>query len=447
MFERFNSAGRAAWSLLGMGAITAVVFWITWYFRVVFPHIVFAGAIVFILNPIVSLLERRRVPRAGGTAIAYLGVAGLFVLLGFLIAPLMQQQSEQLADDWPQIRDDLIERLDELAKQSEEDNWPLTIPNWDELRDQFGGTTNAEVANFDEALARASETLRDNGEDEMAEDLDDAAADVTVKLHEESAFTEQLDRVREIGTRVVEIGLIFILGPIIAFYVLVDLPHIGAAARRLIPDRAQPQILHVARRLNLTIGGYFRGQLMVAIIVGVMVSVGLAILGLQFWIIVGMIAGVFNMIPLIGPWVGAIPGVAIAFTTADFSTVIWVVVIMAGAQQIDNHFISPLVMQRTTQLHPAAVMLALLAGGSLGGFFGLLLAVPLAATVKVIVGHLWRVYVLQLPYEEMVEMDEPPDKPDSPALEFVSSKLERLTDGEDEEPAESGDDSSGSDDE
>lgn len=435
MFERFTSAGRMAWGLLGVGALTAVVFWIAWRFRIIFPHIVFAGAIVFILNPVVDRLERRRIPRAGGTAIAYLSVAGAFALAGLLLTPLVQSQTEQLAEDWPEIRDDLIDTLDDWAERSEENNWPVAIPTWDELRDQLGGASPAEIEDFDETLDEVDEALRANGDDHLANQLDSAAGNVRSGLGEDSALVEQLDTAREIGTRVVEIGLIFIIGPIIAFYLLVDLPHITASARRLIPDGAEPQVMHVANRLATTIGGFFRGQLLVAMIVGAMVSVGLGILGLQFWIIVGMIAGVFNMIPLIGPWVGAIPGVAIALTTADFSTVIWVIVIMTVAQQIDNHFISPLVMQRTTQLHPAVVMLALLAGASLGGFFGLLLAVPVTASLKVILGHLWKVYVLDLPYEEMVEMDKPPEKPDSPVLEFVSSKLERLTDDDgDDDP-------------
>jgi predicted PurR-regulated permease PerM len=86
--------------------------------------------------------------------------------------------------------------------------------------------------------------------------------------------------------------------------------------------------------------------------------------------------------------------------------------IMAGAQQIDNHFISPLVMQRAVKLHPAAVLLALLAGGTLGGFFGLLLAVPTAAVVKILAGHLWRTYVLGEPYDQALaeeEWDEGPE--------------------------------------
>ena len=131
-------------------------------------------------------------------------------------------------------------------------------------------------------------------------------------------------------------------------------------------------------------------------------SIGMLIIDLPFWLIVGMVAGLFNMIPLIGPWVGAVPGIIIAFTTGGgFSQAITVAVVMAIVQQIDNHFISPIVMQRAVKLHPAVVMLALLAGGTLGGFFGLLLAVPATATVKIIVGHTWRHFVLGQPLDEI----------------------------------------------
>ena len=116
-----------------------------------------------------------------------------------------------------------------------------------------------------------------------------------------------------------------------------------------------------------------------------MASIGMLLIDLPFWLIVGMIAGLFNMIPLIGPWVGAVPGIVIAFTTGGgISKAIAVAVVMAIVQQIDNHFISPIVMQRAVKLHPAVVMLALLAGGTLAGFIGLLLAVPAAATLKIV---------------------------------------------------------------
>lgn len=407
MFDRISVAGRAAWSLLGLGAALAVLFWIGWQFRIIVPPLVLAGAIVFILNPIVTGLARRNVPRVAGTAITYVGFAGLLVVLGFLIAPLVQTQADELADEWPEIRADAEEWLDDLSEQSKENGWVIEVPNVDELRDQLGGTTSAEAEEFDRVIGEAAEALDDNDEARIAAELEVVAADVRGNLEEEGGIAEQIDTVREIGTRIFEVGLIFVLAPIIAFYLLVDLPHIGAVVRDLVPERAGTQVFHVAHRLNLTIGGYFRGQLLVATIVGTMVSIGLAILGLPFWLIVGMIAGVFNMVPLIGPWVGAVPGIAIALTTRDVGTAIWVAVIMAVAQQIDNHFISPLVMQRTTSLHPAVVMLALLAGGSLGGFFGLLLAVPLTASLKVLIGHLWAVYVLERPVEEVVAATTP----------------------------------------
>jgi predicted PurR-regulated permease PerM len=137
-------------------------------------------------------------------------------------------------------------------------------------------------------------------------------------------------------------------------------------------------------------------------VVGVMSSIGMFVIDLPFWLIVGMVAGLFNMIPLIGPWVGAVPGIIIALTTGGgVSKAVWVAIVMAIVQQIDNHFISPIVMQRAVKLHPAVVMLTLLAGGTLLGFFGLLLAVPAVAVLKIVFGHVWHRFVLDEPLDEV----------------------------------------------
>lgn len=409
MWERFAVAGRVAWSLLGVAAALALVFWVSWQFRVVFPPLVLAGAIVFLLHPIVTGLQRRGVPRAAGTGLSYLAFIALLVMVGFLVAPLVTEQADELAEQWPELRGDVESWLDDLSEDSKDGGWIVEIPNVEELRDQFGGgNDSAQNEEFDRVVREAASALAADERPVLAADLDRVAADARNQFPEEGGFGEQLTRAREIGSRVFEIGLIFVLGPIIAFYLLVDLPHIGEVSRRLVPRRAGDQVFHIAHRLNVAIGGFFRGQLAVAVIVGIMVSVGLAIIDLPFWLIVGMIAGAFNLVPLIGPWVGAVPGVIIALTTRDFSTALWVAAIMTIAQQIDNHFISPLVMQRTVSLHPSVVMLALLAGGALGGFFGLILAVPVTATVKVLVGHLWAVYVLEIPIEEVIAQDTGP---------------------------------------
>jgi predicted PurR-regulated permease PerM len=381
--EHLRRAGQVAWAGVGVAALVAVIFYVLWIIRVVFPPLIFAGAIVFLLNPIVTRLQRHGIPRAGGAAISYLGVLGLLVLSGFLVAPLAADQIDELQDEWPEIRDKTEQWIDDRAEQSQD--WVIQLPTVEEIEDEFSA--------------------------------------------EEQTLSEQLAQVREIGVAVFHVLLILILGPIIAFYMLVDVPHLRRVAESLIPEAARPEVMHVARRLNRAIGGFFRGQLLVALIVGVMCSAGLAIIGLRFWFLVGMIAGLFNIIPLVGPWIGGIPGVVIALTTGSPVKAMLVVAIMAGAQQIDNHFITPQVMQRAVRLHPAAVILALVAGGTLGGFFGLLLAVPTAAVLKIILGHLWHVHVLDEPFEEVVADDAAEDAEPGVGLvkELEGSEPSRLS--------------------
>lgn len=356
MTERIRRAGSVAWAVVGLAALLMLIGIVAWVLRVIWPPLVLAGAIVFILNPVVTWEQRKSIPRGIGTGLAYLGVLAIAALAVLLAYPLAADQAEELGDEWPEIRRDLETRLDGLAEDSQD--WPLQVPTWQEFEDEFGNDS-------------------DNND----------------------TIAERVERVRDIGSRVFHIGIIFVLGPVIAFYLLVDLPRLRRVSMELIPAQSKEEVLVIAHRLSRAIGGFFRGQLMVAFIVGVMVSIGLAIIDLPFWLLIGMVAGVFNVIPLIGPWVGAVPGVIIALTTRDVGTAVWVAAIMAGAQQIDNHFISPIVMQRAVKLHPAAVMMALLAGGTLGGFFGLLLAVPTAAVLKILLGHLWRTYVLGEPFE------------------------------------------------
>ena len=356
MTEHLRRAGQVSWAVVGVAALLAVLGLIAWTVRVIFPPLILAAAIVFILNPLVTRLQRRGIPRAGGAAIAYLGVLSLLALSALLIVPLADNQIGELQDEWPTIERKVDKWIEDRESDSRGTFWEFDRT---ELEDELGG-----------------------------------GGDVSIG--------DQLRRARTIGLAVFHALLILVLAPIIAFYLLVDVPHIRKVSESLIPERARAEVMHVAHRLNRAIGGFFRGQLLVALIVGVICSIGLAVIGLRFWFLVGMIAGVFNVIPLVGPWIGGIPGVVIALTTGSPFKALLVVAIMAGAQQIDNHFITPQVMQRAVRLHPAAVMLALLAGGSLGGFFGLLLAVPAAAVLKILIGHAWRIHVLGEPLEEEV---------------------------------------------
>lgn len=150
-------------------------------------------------------------------------------------------------------------------------------------------------------------------------------------------------------------------------------------------------------------GGFFRGQLLVALLVGVLSALALRIVGLPYWLVVGMIAGFFNLIPMVGPFIGGIPAVLIAAAFLTPWHILYVVVALTIVQQIDNHFVSPNVMRWAVRLHAVTVMLSLLAGAALAGFSGMLLAVPVVASVKVVAAHLWRTRV---PWGEEVFADE-----------------------------------------
>lgn len=362
MTERLRRAGTLCWAVLGVLVLIYVLARVVLVFSVVIPPVIFAGAIVFLLNPIVTRLQRRGIPRAAAAGLTYLGVLALIALAAVLIVPLATNQADELRADWPEIQDKTERWLDERAVESEGTFWEFT-----------------------------------------REGLSDALST------DDEPLSERLKRAREIGIRVFEILLIVVLSPILAFYVLVDLPHIRKQTQDLVPEGARAEVMVVARRLNRAIGGYFRGQLAVALIVGVLCSVGLLVIGLRFWFLVGMIAGLFNIIPLIGPWVGGVPGVVIALTTGSTLQAVGVVVVMVVAQQIDNHFITPYVMQRAVHLHPAAVILALLAGGHLAGLFGLLLAVPAAAVARILISHVWRTHVLGEPLEDVEAEDDAED--------------------------------------
>jgi predicted PurR-regulated permease PerM len=365
--ESIRRAGSVAWALVGLAAAVAVVGWVAWKVAVIFPPLILAGAIVFILNPFITLLQRRGIPRLAGVALTYLGFMGVAVIIGLLMFPAVHDQQQNLSERWPTIRTKMERWIDDRAASFK--NTPFEFDR-QKVTDAFSST--------------------------------------------DTSVRDQIDRVAQVGVKVFHILLVMILTPIFAFYLLVDLPHLKRVADSLIPQAARPEVLVVARRMNAAVGGFFRGQLVVASIVGVLASIGLLIIGLPFWLLIGMVAGFFNMIPLIGPYIGGIPALVIALTTKEPITAVWVVVVMVAVQQIDNHFISPVVMSRVVKLHPVLVMLALLLGGTLGGFFGLLVAVPATAILKILIGHLWRIHVLGEPIEEVARLAEADDARPTP---------------------------------
>ncbi len=374
MSDRIRAAGSIAWSLVGLLLLLALIGFVAWVFRVIWPPLILAGVIVFLGNPTVTRLQRHHIPRAGGAAILYAGVIAALVLVGMLVSPQVGRQADAMATAWPDLQRDLQQRLDDVAEESREGNWPVQIPTYAEIEEQFAPADAADT-NDDGTISPSEQTDR---------------------------LVRQFASARRVFGQIFHVGLIFLLAPVLALYLLIDLPNIRRVLRGLVPERNRGDVMVITRRLSISLGGYVRGQLAVSFLVGLMASIGLLIIGLPYWLLVGMVAGIFNLIPLIGPWVGAIPAIVIALSTGGGTTqALLAALVMVIVQQIDNHLISPMVMQRAVKLHPTVVILALLAAGSLWGFAGMLIAVPAAAAVKILVGQAWRRLALDEPLDEI----------------------------------------------
>ncbi len=353
-----------------MGLVLAGVIWLLYLLRILWPPLVLAGAVVYLMSPLVDRMQKWHIHRLLGSFVSYLLFLGLAVLFGFLVVPVIGDQLAAFSDQIPQLVDDIGVFLVDLGERL-----GLSV-----------------------GVGSAVDTLQEWLAD----------------FFNQENVQQMLGQIGTFAKAGLDVLIILALGPVLSFYILVDLPGFKERAQRLVPEQARPEVVHVVTQVARVVGGFVRGQLLVALIVGVLSSVGLALLGVPFWLLIGLIAGFLNVIPFIGPFAGGFLAAVVSLVFRDVSTALWAVVMFTAVQQFDNHVISPNVLKSRVQLNPVFILLALLLGSSIGGFFGLLVAVPVAAALRVIVGHLWRTRVLEESWDEaadaMITEYEPPQR-------------------------------------
>jgi predicted PurR-regulated permease PerM len=323
-----------------------------------------------VLNPVVNFLRKRlHIHRIIATIIAFTIMIGAIVLLGFLVWPSISDQAQELAEEFPVIYEDSAKEMEGIVSDL---GFEVDLWSYEQLEDFLNDPENQ-----DQIISAALDRL--------------------------GAFTSGL----------FEAILVFFVAPVVAFYVLIDLPRIRKESEDLIPPAQKDETVYLSRQLGWAVGGFLRGQVLVAIIVGVMMSFGYWLIGLRFWLIIGMISGFLNIVPFIGPWIGGFLGVVVALVTADVGTALWAGVVALIVQQLDNNFISPTVLRATVRLHPAVVVLLLILGGAVGGIWGLILVVPVAASLKIVFGHFWRTRILGQSWQEATDaiIEEKPPEP------------------------------------
>jgi predicted PurR-regulated permease PerM len=343
--------GLLAWSVIGVLILVYVLYrFVLFPIRVVFAPLVVALIVIYLLNPVVTTLQARGLGRIWAALLTYVVfLSAVGVALAYLI-PVITHQVQGFVRGIPGL-----------------------------LMSAENGLTRA--------FTRLG--LHVNARD-FLEPLDPRSG---------KAFN-YLGRITSFTSGAVRAAFVLVLGPLIAFYLLVDLPKIRRGAEALVPASRRDEVRDVAFRIGGTLGGFFRGQLLVALTVGLASMLGFWFVGLPFFALIGAVTGLFALVPLIGPVLAAVPALFVA-ATADatrrgvlhlrggWKLSVGVVVVLVLVQQLDTRLLSPRFVKPAVRLHPVSVLLSLLVGGTLLGLWGMLLAVPVAAVIKVLVLHVW----------------------------------------------------------
>jgi predicted PurR-regulated permease PerM len=299
----------------------------------VFTALIIAAAIL----PAARLGQRYRVPRGVTVLLVYLAVAGVMALMGRLLWPALREQWIQFIEQLPRLIDNVRGWIGDLLV----------------FYEQWGGTLSAPKADNLQAVAGTllANTMRVTG---------------------------------------ATVGVVFELLAIlvIAAYLVIDAPHVGATLLGLLPPSTRPTAAALAPAVLDRIGGYVRGQLVSSLFVGALIAAALTLLGVRYSLLIGALAAVFNIVPFVGATLAAVLAVLSALNESVTLAAVTLAVIV-GAQTVEGKLLAPHFVGRATGLHALAVLLALLAGAHMAGLIGALVAVPLLAGLWEIVRTLY----------------------------------------------------------
>ncbi|MEM9194885.1 MAG: AI-2E family transporter, partial [Myxococcota bacterium] len=329
--------------------ITAAVGYLLYLLRSVLTPVFFAFLIAYLLDPIVDRFERLKLPRAAGIVIV---LTSAFIAVGLFLLVTV-----------PGVISDINEFAETLP------------PKLERLRQQIAPVLASLGIEPSASLSDIIAQLRDS---------EAVSGDVAGKaLGPITAVVEWT-----VGSTVSAVGAVVggVMVPVLAFYFLYDFDRITATVRDLIPLRVRPFVVDITLEVDEVMSQFIRGQVTVMLILAVLYAVGYSIVGIKLAVLIGILAGLLSFIPYVG---GALAlGLALLMCAIDFngwSQVVWVVVVYTAIQLLESFVITPKIVGDKVGLSAVWVLLALMAGGELFGFLGVLLALPGAAILKIFV--------------------------------------------------------------
>ncbi|HQY49144.1 MAG TPA: AI-2E family transporter [Thermomonas sp.] len=333
---------RVQWSALALGLL-----WVVWLLAPILSPFVIAAILGWLGDPMVDRLEARRISRNTAVILVFGAMAVVLLVVAVLLIPVLEDQVMILVNSLPGYRDWFV---------------GTALP-WVEHR------TGLQILSW----------------------LDPERLFVLIREHWQSAggaASAVLGYVSRSGFALLGWLANIVLLPVLSFFFLRDWDLIVGRIGLLVPRDHFDTVRRLALESNEVLGGFLRGQMLVMLILGLLYALGLWLVGLDLGILIGLIAGLLTFVPYLGPaFIVLFGGIAALVQFGDWQHLAGVGVVFAVGQLVESFVLTPMLVGDRIGLHPMAVIFAVMAGGTLFGFLGMLLALPVAAVVNVLLRY------------------------------------------------------------
>ena len=314
------------------------------FFTTLFAPILIAGFLYYLLNPLVNLLMKMGVKRLAAIALIFILLIGMIVLIFMSIIPNLVEQLVSLARNIPGFISNMQTWLQELANNA------TRFPLFKEL-----------------------------DVDKYISNLDVSAGSII-----QQSLTGVTNGLGSVIGKITTIVLLLVTVPFILFYMLKDGEKLVPNIERLFPEKQRENIKGLLPQLNKTLSDYISGQAIECLFVGTFTFLGYLLIGVDYAFLFGVIAGLTNLIPYLGPYLGLAPALIYTFFDSPTRALLCIVVVII-VQQIDGNVIYPNVIGKSLNIHPLTIILILLVAGNLSGILGVFLGVPVYAILRTLV--------------------------------------------------------------
>ncbi|MQW23365.1 MULTISPECIES: AI-2E family transporter [unclassified Lactococcus] len=329
--------------------------------------IVLAAVFYYLLNPVVDFAQKHKVPRVVSIAVLFILIAALIVW-GLVVAiPNISSGIESFASNVPIYVNDAQKGVNSI----------LENPHFEQLKPQV---------------------------DKIASSLGSQLIDWS-----KTFSSTALDTITGLIGKTTSVVISLIVFPFVLFYLLKDGKKLNGYVTHLLPKAWRKDTSDILHEINSQLSNYVRGQIIVAFSVAVMFLIGLPLIGLKYGVALAIMSGFFNLIPFLGFYLAIVPALIIAMVTGGPIMLVKVIIVYTIEQTIEGRLISPLVLGKSLTIHPITVLFALLTSAKIWGVWGVLLGIPLYATAKVVIVHIFEWY------KQISEL-----YPDDPILELSS---------------------------